>query len=118
MDCRLGNSYGIAGHTQWSFFELSPESYLEGIGSRPANYNWRTIQPISKRISVRKGANALGGDLGMAGAFYYNGILNLTAKIALKSSGTMNGCHLVQNSQNSQRRLWITNNLKLKMITV
>ena len=59
-------------HTRWSFWELSPESYLKGRGEIEGVLR---LRPGSMHTGFQqgKGGNALDADLGLSGEFKYEG---------------------------------------------
>jgi hypothetical protein len=79
-------------HTQWLFWELSPESYLRGTGTVEGELALAHA-PSNLKIGFQlgTGANAWDKDLGMSGSFSYRGRLKRNGKwISLKGVGSMN----------------------------
>lgn len=79
-------------HRNWSFWELSNESYLKGtdevsgqlnLSAAPANYK--------TGFQLGEGANGWDNDFGMGGTFFYKGTLTVKGKrSSISGQGSMN----------------------------
>ncbi|HMG89185.1 MAG TPA: choice-of-anchor Q domain-containing protein, partial [Chryseolinea sp.] len=68
-------------HTLWTFWQLSPESYLEGTGDVSGKLLLKTIPSIVKTgFQLGEGGNGWDRDFGLAGSFAYSGKLVVRGK--------------------------------------
>jgi predicted outer membrane repeat protein len=68
-------------HTLWSFWQLAPDSYLEGTGDVSGKLLLKTIPSIIKTgFQLGEGGNGWDGDFGLAGSFAYSGKVTIRNK--------------------------------------
>ena len=66
-------------HTRWSYWELSPESYLKGRGEIDGTLRLKAGS-YHAGFQLGKGGNAMDGELGLGGEFKYSGKVNVRGK--------------------------------------
>jgi Secretion system C-terminal sorting domain/Chlamydia polymorphic membrane protein (Chlamydia_PMP) repeat len=82
----------LRSHFQWTYWELSDESYLQGTGVVSGMLHLRHF-PLNYKtgFQVGGGANGWDGDFGIGGSFAYYGRLQFgQQKYALKGTGGLN----------------------------
>ena len=81
-----------ANHTLWTFWQLSPESFLEGTGDVSGKLLLKTIPSIVKTgFQLGEGANGWDRDFGLGGSFAYAGKLVVGGKRqSLAGVGSLN----------------------------
>ncbi len=78
-------------HVDWTYWELSEKSYLEGVGLVDGNLYLKHF-PLNKKTGFQLGeaGNALDADLGLNGNFVYYGRLSFkNKKFILKGLGSL-----------------------------
>jgi hypothetical protein len=99
---RLGRSWivytpaalkaALRGHLEWTYWELSDESYLVGTGDIEGKLRL-SHAPSNYKVGFQfgKGANGWDGDLGLGGTFSYTGTVKYGGKThTLKGVGSLN----------------------------
>src|SRR5690606_13359419 len=79
-------------HVNWTYWELSDESYLQGTGDVSGRLALRHM-PANYKVGFQlgKGANGWDGDFGLGGTFGYAGKVSLKGKTySLKGVGSLN----------------------------
>jgi hypothetical protein len=82
----------IRQHVNWTYWELSDESYLKGTGEISGSLRLRHM-PTNYKIGFQlgKGANGWDGDFGLGGTFGYAGKVTFKSKTYdLKGVGSLN----------------------------
>lgn len=82
----------LRGHIDWTYWELSDDSYLIGTGDIEGKLKL-THAPSNYRVGFQfgKGANGWDGDLGLGGTFSYSGRVKYQGKThTLKGVGSLN----------------------------
>ena len=81
-----------AKHTSWTFWQLSPESYLEGTGDVSGKLLLKSIPGIIKTgFQLGDGANGWDRDFGLGGSFAYAGKVIVNGKgQSIKGIGSIN----------------------------
>ena len=81
-----------ANHTLWTFWQLSPGSYLEGTGDVSGKLVLKTVRSIVKTgFQLGEGANGWDKDFGLGGSFAYEGKVVVRGKTqSLAGVGAIN----------------------------
>jgi hypothetical protein len=82
----------LRGHREWTYWELSDESYILGTGTVEGQLKL-SHAPSNYKVGFQfgKGANGWDGDLGLGGTFSYSGKVKFHGKrFALKGVGSLN----------------------------
>ncbi|HZG24555.1 MAG TPA: T9SS type A sorting domain-containing protein, partial [Chitinophagaceae bacterium] len=79
-------------HKDWTFWELSKESYLKGTGALSGQLELKTLPGYDRTgFQLGEGANGWDKDLGLSGSFRYQGKLNYKGKkLNTKGIGSIN----------------------------
>lgn len=82
----------LRGHQDWTYWELSDDSYLVGTGDVEGRLKL-SHAPSNYKVGFQfgKGANGWDGDIGLGGTFSYSGKVKYRGKMhALKGVGSLN----------------------------
>lgn len=82
----------LQAHERWKYWELSEESYLRGSGDVTGTLHLRHApEGYRTGFQLGEGANGYDGDLGLSGAFYYEGELAIGREnLFLRGHGSLN----------------------------